>query len=678
MQLQGFLLFFCVGLSLYSQEDDLVKGLRMKVAGPSGAVDVRSVPRLSLAVESGSSATPFVEPGEFKARWEGFLHLESRSRIYFSLSGSGKALLSIGEEEVLSVEGEDFSTTESERLRLNSGDHKLVLEYDSPSDGVGSIRLYWRGRDFARETIPTTAFRRDAGSPEGDVLREGRALFADSGCIHCHAISNLNLANGMPELAQQAPQFQGIGSRLNKDWIARWVANPKHLRPSARMPSLLGLESAESALTTKDSRPWDIAAFLAEQTNDTPKPLADYSDVMVGDGRKLFYSLGCIGCHKLEQEPETTKDLDRIDLSSVGQKFRDGALRDFLRKPWEHYDWIRMPDFGLSLQEATQLAAYLRSESHGSLLEGLPGDTEKGEKLILSLGCANCHKIPSNKFHEGLTLANIRNSPDQGCLAKDTGIAPDYDFSEQERSYLSNFLRKGIHSLKRNSSAEFAERQMIALNCNACHSMQGIQNDLSVLPNLTSHDKLNIADTEAEVEAAGRKKDPPDLTYTGEKLRADWLTKLLTGTLDYKPRPWMQMRMPAFPSRGKHLAQGLANLHGMPKVSKVPSFEPSWKALGQKLISPNGGFGCVACHAVGEKPALAPFEGQGLNFTYSRDRLNHEFYLRWMLNPQRINPHSIMPRYADEEGITALTETLGGNGVNQFNAIWHYLIRGKF
>ena len=44
-----------------------------------------------------------------------------------------------------------------------------------------------------------------------------------------------------------------------------------------------------------------------------------------------------------------------------------------------------MPDFGLSLQEATQLAAYLRSESHGSLLEGLPGDAEKGVKLISGL-----------------------------------------------------------------------------------------------------------------------------------------------------------------------------------------------------------------------------------------------------------------------------------------------------
>ena len=57
------------------------------------------------------------------------------------------------------------------------------------------------------------------------------------------------------------------------------------------------------------------------------------------------------------------------------------------------------------------------------------------------LGCANCHKIPSNKFHEVLTL-NIRNSPDQGCLAKDTGIAPDYDFSEQERSYLQLYAKE--------------------------------------------------------------------------------------------------------------------------------------------------------------------------------------------------------------------------------------------
>ena len=72
MQLQGFLFFLCLGLNLYGQGDDLVKGLRMKVTGPSGAVDVRSVLGWHLLWNQGSSSTPFVEPGEFKARWEGF------------------------------------------------------------------------------------------------------------------------------------------------------------------------------------------------------------------------------------------------------------------------------------------------------------------------------------------------------------------------------------------------------------------------------------------------------------------------------------------------------------------------------------------------------------------------------------------------------------------------------
>ena len=50
---------------------------------------------------------------------------------------------------------------------------------------------------------------RVAGSPEGDVLREGRALFADSGCIHCHAISNLNLANGMRKTCPASAAVSG-------------------------------------------------------------------------------------------------------------------------------------------------------------------------------------------------------------------------------------------------------------------------------------------------------------------------------------------------------------------------------------------------------------------------------------------------------------------------------------
>ena len=96
----------CLGLNLYGQGDDLVKGLRMKVTGQA----VLSMYVVSLGwhlLNQEVLPAAFVKPGEFSPLG-GFSHLESRSRIYFSLSGSGKALLSIGEEEVLSVEGEDF------------------------------------------------------------------------------------------------------------------------------------------------------------------------------------------------------------------------------------------------------------------------------------------------------------------------------------------------------------------------------------------------------------------------------------------------------------------------------------------------------------------------------------------------------------------------------------------
>ena len=63
---------------------EMTLSLRMKVTGPSGAIDVRSVPRLALAVESGSSSTPFVKQVNLKPAGR-FLHLESRSRIYFPL-----------------------------------------------------------------------------------------------------------------------------------------------------------------------------------------------------------------------------------------------------------------------------------------------------------------------------------------------------------------------------------------------------------------------------------------------------------------------------------------------------------------------------------------------------------------------------------------------------------------
>jgi len=663
---------FALAAYLCGQDIKLETGLRLTLSTPS-STDIRSVSRPALSVKVGQFPSPFLDNGKFKARWEGLLHLETRSRLYFSFAGAGKAKLMIDGEDILFVEGEDLSNSESERIRLNSGDHPIVLEYDNPVEMDAAIRLYWRGRDFARETIPAVSFLRPPESAEGDILRKGRTLFAESSCIRCHK-APLSDFGSMPELALRAPSFVGIGSRLNSNWMAGWVTNPRHLRPSAKMPSLLHLDSVETAIIKKDSRPWDIAAWLAKQTGVTPKPLSHSNPDDVNKGRELFYTLGCIGCHKVGPEAKGTKDFERLDLTGVSNKFKVGALRDFLRNPGEHYPWIEMPDFRLSDGEASQLARFLRSLDTGVKFKTLMGNAERGGGLVFSLGCLNCHEMPLENLFKAPSLASIVKSGDKGCLAVASGNAPDYGFNPEQITSLKTFLEKGIHSLKRSSFAEFAERQVSALKCNACHPLNGRQNRLSYLPELASHIKSSTGDTEAE--ALGRKKAPPDLTHIGEKLRVDWMASLFVGKLEYKPRPWMKMRMPAFPSRGQDLAGGLALAHGFP-INPAPSpFKEFQVVEGQKLISINGGFACVACHAVGNKPALAPFEGQGLNFAYSRERLNHEFYMRWMLNPQRVNPFSIMPRYADDEGKTALSDILDGKAHDQFNAIWKYLSDG--
>ena len=101
--------------------------------------------------------------------------------------------------------------------------------------------------------------------------------------------------------------------------------------------------------------------------------------------------------------------------------------------------------------------------------------------------------------------------------------------------------------------------------------------------------------------------------------------------------------------------------------------DPATLKAGETLIGENGGFNCIQCHGIGERPATAVFEAPAPNLAYAHERLRKEYYHRWMLFPQRIDPETKMPRFADDEGKTPLTEFFGGKASEQFEAIWEYL-----
>ena len=69
----------------------------------------------------------------------------------------------------------------------------------------------------------------------------------------------------------------------------------------------------------------------------------------------------------------------------------------------------------------------------------------------------------------------------------------------------------------------------------------------------------------------------------------------------------------------------------------------------------------------------AVFEAPAVNIKETAERLRRGYFLRWVLAPTRLDPETKMPKYADAEGMTQLTDILDGKGTEQFDAVRQYL-----
>jgi hypothetical protein len=266
----------------------------------------------------------------------------------------------------------------------------------------------------------------------------------------------------------------------------------------------------------------------------------------------------------------------------------------------------------------------------------------------------------------------VREDWKAGCLAddaQDRGGAPDHSLSAAERQYLRAFQAQGpLDLLRRDNAAEFVERQFTELRCSACHERDGKPDSLSTFEREVLHG------TEENPEGGSVHVGRPSLTFAGEKLQGSWIERCLAGTLPYKPRPDLASRMPAFPAYAQAFARGLASQHGYSDAQEQRLVsEPEKVEIGRRLTAADGGFGCVTCHGVGSSPALAGRDTATINFAVVAERLRQSYYQRYVRNPTRLMPGTMMPRFIDAEGRTGLREIFDGDSDRQFEAIWHYL-----
>lgn len=635
----------------------LKPGLTLRLYRDSAAkepLDARRVRLAALHVPEGGAPSPLLPPGPFAARLTGYVKTPLRAQYTFRLVTTGPATLTINGKQILKTTPAAAGQLTSEPIELAKGYNALEVLLVRPRKGDATVRLSWSGETFPFEPItPEALWSRDdeADLATGKRLREGRLLYATLGCARCHALPGAVTRDkcAMPEMAHEAPSLENAGNRFGADWLARWIAEPRALRPEATMPRVLhGAVAPQQAA--------DLAAFLGTLKGTAPTRSAT-ADASAGE--RTFAKLGCVTCHRLD-EPKAADALNRQSLSFVGAKFLPGALEAFLREPHRHYAWIRMPDFKLDATEAANLAAYLRGQAKGTVAAAAtPGSAERGARLFREVGCAQCHRTGPKAAPAAAMLPAPKSQ--KGCLADGAvqrGKAPDFGLSGTQRSALAAFLATDGSSLLRETPAEFAWRQVQALQCTSCHRRDG-----------------GSTRWHAVLEDEGKLPEAlPSLTWIGQKLHPDWTEKLLLGKTNRRARPWLKARMPAFPARAAGLALGLSHEHGYaPGEDPRPKHDPKLAQIGAKLIEQQGGFNCIMCHPAGPRKAVEPFEAPGINLEDAARRLRYEYYQRWMREPSRVDVTMRMPVFAPDGRTTALRDVLGGNAHAQFEALWHYM-----
>jgi hypothetical protein len=563
-------------------------------------------------------------------------------------------------------------------IELTRGHNRVKVVQQISAGQHSSLRLLWSGADFETEPIPPDFLFCEPLPAEVQAVQLGRELFARYLCFRCHRVSDNLLASrsAMPELRAEAPDLIGVGSRLTEWWLYQWMLNPQALRHSARMPRLFSLKPTDE----EQQQAADVVEYLSSlKLPPAPRPPVTLAPpILARDlalGNALWEDLGCIGCHRREHDGNARPTDARFSLIFAFDKFQPGELTRYLLEPHRHFAWTRMPDFALSENEARSLAQVLiesakqTDQQLESRVRRPKGDAARGQKLFASLGCRQCHRIsPAEPLPQPHLPSIFGQSMARGCVAgRDQACAvpiPDFPFDPTERSALLALSRDDERTLAGDTPDALSRRLMAELRCAVCHPRDGRPNLLGEI-------------LSEESERGLLPEIVPNLTWAGEKLHSAWMQSLYAGQVAERVRPWMKLRMPSFPARAKQLADGLAREHGLSSESPPRSATQQELAeIGEQLATRAGLLDCRQCHPVGSLPPtgdkntlLAP----GINFALTRERLRHDYYRRFTLDPPRYDVTTRMPKLTVDGRTTRFKEIFDGDARRQFEAIWHFL-----
>lgn len=185
----------------------------------------------------------------------------------------------------------------------------------------------------------------------GDPAR-GELLLGELNCTSCHTAPDAQRL-----IARPAPDLTQAGARITPQYLAAYLADPHGVKPGTVMPNVF--HASEPA--AKQGAVEFLTHYLVSLGGPIKPSTEEGSQPQVEAGNKLFHTVGCVACHaptdKTGKAIETK--LPSVPLGDLARKTTVDQLTRFLQEPHKSRPSGRMPQLGLTTDEARSIAVYL-------------------------------------------------------------------------------------------------------------------------------------------------------------------------------------------------------------------------------------------------------------------------------------------------------------------------------
>lgn len=571
---------------------------------------------------------------------------------------------------------------------------------NSAKEGHGEVE-HWpepllRGNKVQASCIKCHANVRHLSGSE--TIARGEKLFEELGCHGCH------LVEGYEDLQKVGPYLRLIQAKADPSWLVRWVTNPHEFHPKTRMPNFMFKPEEATAIAAYllDATKADSQTWL--ESRPMPAGVDPSNATLVEHGKELIDSLGCRGCHGFAEgeSPALLGDNKDIapNLSHIAEKTDARWIYYWIKGPRNYSPVSRMPSLRLSDEEAQAVTSFLLTLGEKKPTPGLedtlsqPDEIARGKALVRKNGCFGCHDIPGmeNESRIGVELSTFGSKPLEELFFGDhtdipetwedwtynklktprtyateriEQLMPQFDLADVDIKALRVFLSsrtdlkypvKFRTDTDVRAQREIAGRRVVArFNCVGCHVIEGEGGAI----------RARYQDTPTMA--------PPILNGEGSKAQPDFLFNFLKQPISI--RPWLKVRMPTF-SFSDTEANTLVQYFGALDNVQVPfvhvneaQISPANIEAAQKLTTADY-FNCFSCHQQGDRKPEGPPEGWAPDLAMARTRLNPDWILRWLHNPQEVTPGTKMPSFYPG----GPDDILGGDDEKQIQALRDYLM----